>query len=176
MHVRLATMRDLPALMDLYHEAADAMTRTPFDCCWRRDGHPTSEFVQSLVERGGMLVAKEHGVLVGAVGTDHDLGHDYGALPWLVDASAEQTAVIHLLVIRQSCRGQGLSRMLLRACLQQARDEGMLTARLDATANNKPAITLYKDEGFTQVGADELDVGPDENPSVPFVVLELPLA
>ena len=175
MHIRPATMQDHASIMDLYYEAADAMTNTPYDCCWRRGGHPSPAFVQSLIEQGDTLVAQQQQELVGAVAIDHDLGHDYGDLPWLVNTSADRVAVIHLLVIRQGSRGKGLSRALLRACMERARTTGMLTARLDATANNKPAIALYTSEGFVQVGADAIDVGMEENPLVPFVVLEKPL-
>ena len=176
MHIRPATMQDHASIMDLYYEAADAMANTPYDCCWRRGGHPSPTFVQSLIEQGNMLVAQQQQELIGVVAIDHDLGHDYGDLPWLVNTSADRVAVIHLLVIRQDHRGKGLSRSLLRACMERARTAGMLTARLEATANNRPAIALYTSEGFVQVGTGTIDVGPLENPHVPFVVLEKSLS
>ncbi len=119
-----------------------------------------------------MLVAEEQGALLGAVGTDHDLGHDYENAAWLTDAPSELVCVVHLLVIRLNRRGEGLSRTLLRACLEDARGQGMRTARLDATANNAPAIALYQSEGFVQVGAGALDVNPDGDTPIPFVVME----
>ena len=175
MQIRMAVDADFDEIMALYGEASDAMRGTPHDCRWRRGGHPSEAFVRGLVEGSGMLVATEKDQLVAAVGVDHDLGHDYGALPWLVEAPDELVAVIHLLVVRQGWRGKGVSRELLRACLSWARSRGMRTARLDATANNAPAIALYLSEGFTQVGADNLDVGMEDEPLVPFVVMEKPL-
>ncbi len=175
MHIRLANIDDLAAIMDLYHEVSDAMVGTPHDCCWRREGHPTPEFVAELVESDGMLVAAEDDVIFAVVGVDHDLGHDYGNLRWLVDVPDELVAVIHLLAVREAWRGAGISRELLRACLDEARTRGMRTARLDATANNAPAIALYQSEGFQQVGADDVYVGLPDEPIVPFVVMELPL-
>lgn len=172
MQVRLATMADYPAVMALYDEASDTMTGMAHDCCWRRGGHPSRAFVEGLVREGGMLVALEGGEVVGAVGIDHDLGHDYGALPWLVDAVEDEVAVVHLLVVRLDHRGQGLSHQLLRACLDEARRRGLRTARLDATANNAPAIALYESEGFSRVGGGWLDVGLAERPLVEFVVME----
>ena len=173
MRVRIAEMADFPAVMELYYEASDAMEGTPYDCCWRRGGHPSEEFVSGLISDGSMMVALENEQVIGAVGIDHDLGHDYGALPWLVDATDEQTAVIHLLVIDQAWRGRGLARELLLACLDESRARGLVSARLDATANNKPAIRLYESEGFEIVGEDSIDVGFDEE--IPFVVMELVL-
>ena len=172
MRVRQARTSDFADIMGLYHEASDAMAGTPYDCCWRRDGHPTPEFVRGLITAGGVLVAERDGTLVGAVGLDHDLGHDYNNLPYQVVVPDELVAVIHLLVVRESWRRKGLSRQLLSACLSMARERGMRCARLDATANNLPAIALYQSEGFAIVGEGVLDVGLEDDPHVPFVVME----
>ena len=172
MRIRQADMHDLASIMALYYEASDAMVGTPYDCCWRRDGHPTQDFVRGLIANGGFLVAEEDGAVVGAVGTDHDLGHDYKDASWLADVPDELVSVVHLLVVRMDQRGKGLSRTILNACLAQAVEQGMRTARLDATANNAPAIALYQSEGFVTVGAGDLDVNPDGDALVPFVVME----
>ncbi len=172
MRIRQADMGDFAGIMNLYHEASDVMAGTPYDCCWRRDGHPTSGFVRGLIANGGALVAERDGALLAAVGTDHDLGHDYRGVDWLADVPNELVCVIHLLVVRVGERGQGLSRAILRACLARAAQRGMRTARLDATANNAPAIALYRSEGFSVVGSGDLDVNPDGRSLVPFVVME----
>ena len=172
MHIRQATIHDLDGIMGLYHEAADTMAGTAHDCCWRRDGHPTTDFVRGLAVADGMLVAEQGGTLVGAVGFDHDLGYDYKGVSWLADLPEELVCVVHLLVVRVDQRGKGLSRTLLCALLAQAKERGMRAARLDATANNAPAIALYLSEGFTTVGTGDQDVNPDGEAPIPFVVLE----
>lgn len=172
MRIRCAELSDFAQIMELYGEASDAMAGTPYDCRWRRDGHPTRDFVRGLVERGGMLVVEDSGVLAGAVGFDHDLGHDYAGAAWLVEVPDELVCVVHLLVVRRDRCGEGLSRELLRACLRRACELGMRAARLDATANNLPAIGLYQSEGFVRVGEADLDVNPDGDSLVPFVVME----
>ena len=175
MHTRLATAGDFGGIMNLYLATADAMVGTPHDCCWRRGGHPTPAFIKAFIHNQGMFVVEENGAIVAAVGMDHDIGHDYGDLPWLVDAPDEHVTAIHLLAVREDRRGTGIARRLLRACLDEARRRGMQSARLDATANNAPAIALYQSEGFLQVGAASVDVGLEENPRVPFVVMERPI-
>ena len=133
MHIELASKQDLGKVMDLYHEAAEAMEGTLYDCCWREGIHPTSEFVESLILGEGLLVVRDGETIVGAVGIDHDLGHDYGSVSWLVD-------------VPDDC--------------------------LDATANNAPAIALYASEGFSIVAEGNQEIGPDDDPYVPFVVME----
>ena len=175
MHIRLASEEDLAAVVAFYHVVSDAMTGTPYDCCWRRDGHPTSEFIAELVRGQGMLIAIEGNAIVGAVGIDHDLGHNYGPLLWLFDVPETEVAVIHLLASSPSRRGAGISRTLLRESLNLARARGMRTARLDVTVNNAPAMALYRSEGFVTVGGGYQDIGPDDHSPVWLDVMELPL-
>lgn len=175
MDIRLARAEDLHAIMDLYHEVSDAMVDTPYDCRWRRDGHPSTDLVRGLISSGNMLVGTVGHEVIAAVGIDHDLGYEYEEVLWLVDAPPDRVAVLHLLVVARQWRGKGLSRQLLRVCLEHARSDDMISARLDATANNVPAIELYKSEGFQIVGRGSQDVGPQDNPHVPFVVMERPL-
>lgn len=173
MDVRRAEAADLRAVTTFYHEVSDAMIGTPYDCCWRRDMHPSDELIARLVGEGGMLVACEEGMVAGAAGIDHDLGHDYGPLPWLADVPLDEVAVIHLLAVHPSWRGRGISRLLLEACIDEARRRGLRSVRLDVTDNNAPARALYRSAGFVEVGSGVQDIGPDERPLVRFEVLEL---
>lgn len=100
MRIRQATVQDLNGIMALYRMAADAMVGTPYDCRWRSDGRPTPEFVGSLVQSGGMLVAEDGDVLADCVGIDHDLGHDYDDLSYQASVPEELVAVVHLLAVR----------------------------------------------------------------------------
>jgi len=175
MRIRLAEAPDFAATLDFYHEISDAMVGTPHDCAWRRGVHPSDEFIDRLVRDGGMLLAEDDSGLAGAVGFDNDLGHDYGPLPWRVDIPDAEAAVVHLLAVKQALRGQGLSRKLLRACIEEVRARGMRSLRLDATVNNAPAIALYESEGFVRVGEGVQHIGPADNPDIRLVVMELVL-
>lgn len=175
MHVRLADSSDLDALISFYHEVSDAMIGTPHDCCWRRGVHPSDAMLARMVGEGGMLVALDAGVLAGAAGIDHDLGHDYGSLPWLADVPPEEVAVIHLLAVGPAWRGSGLARELLDACVDEARRRGLRSVRLDVTDNNAPAQALYRSAGFAVVGSGVQDIGPEDRPLVRLEVMELVL-
>ena len=60
----------------------------------------------------------------------------------------------HLLNLTVDVRhqGQGLGRFLLRGMVDQARSEGVETLFLEARPSNLAALSLYRSEGFTQVG------------------------
>ena len=173
MDIRIATLRDLADVLAFYHQVSDAMIGTHDDCCWRRDGHPSPEFLESLVRDEGMIVAIEGDHIVAAVGVDHDLGHDYGALAWLADVSPDEVCVVHLLATLPQERGRGIAHKLLQACYDLARERGMRSVRLDATANNSQAIALYEGEGFQTVGTGYQFTGVGEDPNTKFFVMEL---
>ena len=177
MVIRRATANDIDDVLWLYEEVAHAMVGTPFDCRWRQGGHPSRELVSSLVLEHVMFLACEGDDIVGAVGADHDLRHDYGDARWLIDADWPDVAVVHLLTTRPDCRGGGIARMLLLTLMADAREHGMRSMRLDVTHNNAPALELYRTEGFEEVARetqvlDPKEVRECEDPHVTFVVLE----
>ena len=172
MQFRLADARALPEVLGLYDEVCEDMAGKPHDCYWRRKYHPTDEFLVGSLERGNLLIGCLGEKIVGAAVLDCDLGFDYGDIPWQVSAAPDQTAVIHVLAIRPSLRGQGLSRDLLAACLEEARRRGAITVRLDVTANNAPAIALYKSAGFSCVGKGTQDIRPEGDPTATLLLME----
>ena len=170
--IRIATKQDLALVLTFYHELCEAVEGTPSDCYWRRDMHPSDDFIGRLVADNSMYLVTCDTKIGAAAGIDHDLGHDYANVGWQVDASPQETVVIHLLATHPSHRGQGLARMLLDRLAEDARAQGAKALRLDATGNNAPAIALYQSEGFACVGTGEQDIHPDGGAPVPFVVME----
>lgn len=55
------------------------------------------------------------------------------------------------MYVEPAVRGRGLSRQLLRALLQHARDRGLREVRLETGALQPEAIGLYESEGFVPV-------------------------
>ncbi|MFC5970869.1 ribosomal protein S18-alanine N-acetyltransferase [Halomarina salina] len=52
------------------------------------------------------------------------------------------------LAVRESFRGQGLGRLLLRHALASLEARGATATRLEVRASNDAAMTLYRDHGF----------------------------
>ena len=53
---------------------------------------------------------------------------------------------------RRKSQGRGHGRRLLRAILQLARGRGAQRVFLEVRPSNTPAIALYHDEGFNEIG------------------------
>jgi len=80
------------------------------------------------------------------------LEHDGGLVGHSVVAIAAGEAHLLNLTVDVRHQGQGLGRFLLRGMVAQARSEGVETLFLEARPSNLAALSLYRSEGFTQVG------------------------
>lgn len=57
------------------------------------------------------------------------------------------------MFVRESARGHGLGKLLLRTCIDTARALEYNTLKLDTADFMKSAIKLYTDEGFNEIAA-----------------------
>ncbi len=104
---------------------------------WHPGIGPSAEPGDFEEDRGRFLVA-----LTG----DTPLG--CGGIKWM-DA---ETGEVKRLYVLPAARGQGVSRLLLGALEDAARDLGMSRVRLD-TGNNQPeALALFRSAGFREIG------------------------
>lgn len=71
----------------------------------------------------------------------------YGVL----SLAADEAHVLNLCTAPEA-QGQGHGRRLLRALLQVARGRGARRVFLEVRPSNAPAIALYHDEGFNEIG------------------------
>jgi len=69
----------------------------------------------------------------------------------LARAAADEAEILTLAVLPAAQR-QGLAQNLLQAAMATARSRGAATMFLEVSPQNTPALTLYTQSGFTQVG------------------------
>lgn len=80
------------------------------------------------------------------------LEHDGDVVGHAVIAIAAGEAHLLNLTVDARNQGRGLGRFLLRNLVAHARSEGVETLFLEARPSNLAALSLYRSEGFTQVG------------------------
>jgi GNAT superfamily N-acetyltransferase len=61
---------------------------------------------------------------------------------------ARRAGMIQNLAVLADCRSLGIGRALLEACLHGFRDAGLVSAQLEVSARNLPAVRLYQSAGF----------------------------
>lgn len=71
-------------------------------------------------------------------------------------------ADVQTLAVDPGARGRGHGRMLLRALLREAADRGAAEVFLEVRADNPVAQSLYRAEGFAQVGRRPRYYQPDD--------------
>jgi len=61
-------------------------------------------------------------------------------------------AHILTIVVKESCRGQGLGKLMLELLLEIAQGHRVDTVLLEVRPSNKIAVSLYRNMGFNEVG------------------------
>ncbi|HMN77667.1 MAG TPA: GNAT family N-acetyltransferase [Burkholderiaceae bacterium] len=79
--------------------------------------------------------------LIGAVTCERDVRVKVGHIGKVVGMMVEPPA-----------RGRGIGRALLKACIAQARERGLLLLTLSVTSDNTVAVDLYAGMGFVRYG------------------------
>lgn len=69
----------------------------------------------------------------------------------LMSTAVDEAHVLNLCVGPDHRRG-GVGRFLLNHLIDEARDAGMARLLLEVRPSNAPAVALYREQGFTQVG------------------------
>lgn len=144
--IRSGTARDAPFLRRMLYEAA----------CWREEPSRRSEgsvlgseelepYVEELgTERDTIVIAEEEGEPVGAAWY-RVFEPDRPGYGW-VDPTFPELS----MAVLPGRRGRGIGRVLLRALLARARDDGVPALSLSVDEEN-PARNLYRSEGFVDV-------------------------
>ena len=127
-------MTDVDRLMDVMKESFDPHYREAWT---RRQVEESLTFPSTY-----MLLIGEEGVPP-LEGTD--------AAGFLLARQAADEVELLLIAVRPQFRGKGLGRTLLRQFFQSASERGATRVFLEMRANN-PAESLYRAEGFSQIG------------------------
>lgn len=146
MHVRRATITDVPALTRLRNDAHRKKV-SYVDHAWGKPGDGFSErWVWNNVEEKEVYVVEQDGALIASFSTS--LRDDH----WPTD---QQNAVfVHGLSVATGHNGQGLGIYMLDWCATRARGLHRPFVRLDCATANSSLCAFYESVGFVQVGID----------------------
>lgn len=137
MEIRIAqSPADFDTAKRLFLEYAESLG---FDICFQN-------FEQELIDIQTQYGAPD-GCLLLAAANGEDAGCA-GVRRW-----ADGAAELKRMYLRPSARGAGAGRRLLQAALDQARQLGYRSIRLDTLPNMQAAISLYRAFGFDDIPA-----------------------
>jgi GNAT superfamily N-acetyltransferase len=165
MMIRVGWEADVFALQTLLVACVVGMRQADIDQ-WD-DVYPTAQIIADDLKAGTLFVAERAGDVIGAVTLNQKQEPEYGCVAWKF--TDEPIGVIHRLMITPSLQRQGLGRTLMAGIEEQAALAGCRSIRLDTFSGNPPALRLYREMGYTEVGSVHFRKGL-------FLCFEKPLA
>lgn len=151
--VRKATTEDTEKVLDFYHAMIDEMHGTNFDVLWKRDEHPSDDFLCDSIEGGFLFIGvADDGNIACALVIDRTSAPGYEKVPWKVLAAPEDIGIVHCVATRPAYQGQGYAEKLVREAIDVSRADGLHALRLDTFVDNVRSHGLYSKIGFTNHG------------------------
>src|SRR5699024_6802709 len=150
---RRAAKSDTPVAPQAYRMVIAHLAETADVPHWHTENRPTPEEVADWVEAGELYLAlDERGETAGVTVLNHDAVDAYREAAWTIEAEPLEILVVHALGVVPDHLGTGVSRSLVDATLEVAREQGCKAVRLDTYVENIPARKLYERHGFTDLG------------------------
>ncbi|MEK9844083.1 GNAT family N-acetyltransferase [Thalassospira sp.] len=135
-----ATQIELVALTAAFAPVAAALHAEGFEDCWDADS------IIRLLDVPGAF-----GILAYAPGDEAE-NRDDVPLGFVLIQSVLDEAEINTIVVAKQDRKCGVARKLLAAVSDRLRENGIGRLLLEVAEDNAPAIALYQQTGFTEIG------------------------
>ena len=159
MHVRIATVDDAPAILDIYNHEVLTSTVT-FDLVPRT----IAEQLAWMTDRSGahvvVVAVDDNGFVVG-----------FGALSAYRERAGYATTVEDSVYVHEAHRGAGVGRLLLSDLVDRATAHGFHALMAKIVGHHEASIHLHESAGFEIVGR-EREVGRKFGRWLDVVLLE----
>ncbi len=148
MQIRKAKPEEFDKLMEFYYEVMDNMPQSKF-FDWKRGGYPQPERIKRYIEKQEAYIGLIDGQIVCSAILNHVYNDGYDTAPWGIDATEEETLMVHTLAVLPAYHGKGISKELVEEIKEIARDMNLKAVRLDLIVGNIAAQKLYERAGFS---------------------------
>jgi ribosomal protein S18 acetylase RimI-like enzyme len=163
MTIRLATLNDIPAIMELIAEVVPAMNAAG-NFQWDST-YPNSGVFENDIAHHQLWVAVVDGGVAGISAITTDQEPEYANVGWDLNETA---IVTHRLAVSMRYRGQGVAAKLLQQAEEEATKRGINTLRIDTNTNNKATQQLFPKLGYVYAG----EIGLGFRPNLRFYCYE----
>lgn len=145
--MRLATMNDLPRILEIKKDAVAYMASQNNDQ-WNEDYPTVASFIE-FIEAGKMHVLELEGLVVGMMALVDLQDEEYKPMPWSKDG---KEMVIHRLALAKEVYGQGFAKYLLSYAIDFAKKTNVVIIKLDTYSKNIGVQAMFLKIGFSYVG------------------------
>lgn len=148
MEYRLAEKRDIDSVCEIISSAIVEMERNNI---YQWDEiYPTEEDFLTDMEAGQLHVGIEDGEIAVVYTINKETDEQYGNGAWKYPDS--EFRVIHRLCVNTAFQNRGVAGTTLAHIEKELKNSGVETIRLDVFTENPFALSLYKKNGYYEVG------------------------
>ncbi len=163
MTIRLATLTDIPQIMQMIAEVVPAMNASG-NFQW--DGkYPNAQVFKNDIALNQLWVAEVEGVIAGIAAITTDQEPEYANVGWDINETA---IVTHRLAVGEKYRGKGIAAALLMQAEKEAVDRGINLLRVDTNTSNQATQKLFPKLGYHFAG----EIGLGFRPNLRFYCYE----
>ncbi len=155
MTVRIATLADLPALVNLLKHVVPLMNMAG-NFQWD-DHYPNETVFSQDTAKGQLWVAEINNQLAGVAALTEDQEPEYAQVGF--DLS-QRAIVTHRLAVDPAFQGQGVAIALLAQAEKLALERGIRFLRIDTNSENLVTQRLFPKAGYTYAGEITLSFRP----------------
>lgn len=163
MTVRLATLDDIPAILELIRRVVPLM-RASGNLQWD-DQYPNAAVFENDIAQDQLWVTELDYKLVGLAAITTDQEPEYAQVGW--DLS-ETAVVVHRLAVDPEVRGRGIAARLMAQAEAVARGRGIDVLRIDTNTQNEATQRLFPKLGYRFAG----EIGLGFRPGLRFYCYE----
>jgi ribosomal protein S18 acetylase RimI-like enzyme len=155
MNIRLATLTDIPAIMQIIKEVVPLMIASG-NLQW--DGaYPNAGVFEKDITLNQLWVADIDGGIAGVTAITTDQEPEYAQAGWDIN---EVAIVTHRLAVSPNYRGMGVAEALLNQAEKVAINRGIPLLRVDTNTNNQATQKLFPKLGYSYAGEIGLSFRP----------------
>ena len=156
MIIRLATLNDIPAIMQLVNEVVPVM-RASGNFQWDST-YPNIKVFENDIALNQLWVADADGEIGGITAITTDQDDEYAQVGWGI---TEIAIVTHRLAVSIHHRRQGIAEALLKQAEVIAQNRDIRILRIDTNSNNKATRLLFPKLGYEFAGEISLSFRPN---------------
>jgi ribosomal protein S18 acetylase RimI-like enzyme len=156
MIIRLATLEDIPAIMQLVDAVVPTMQASG-NFQWDNT-YPNAKVFENDIALNQLWVADVDGEIGGITAITTDQDAEYTQVGWDI---TETAIVTHRLAVSVNHRRQGIAEALLKQAEIVAESRGIKILRIDTNSNNKATRLLFPKLGYEFAGEISLSFRPN---------------
>lgn len=153
MKIRLATLADAKACLEIYNAQIDYEAIHGDLTAWRRDVYPTQDDIHAGIAAGDLYVIEKNSCVIACGRINFVQESHYKFIKWQIEENnPDRILVLHTLAVAQEEKRNGVGKFFLDFYEQEGKRRGCTVLRFDTVSTNIPAQAFYKKYGYIECG------------------------